>query len=139
MPRAMTPLQQRVMDQITEGPKTVTQISEALGSPDNSVCSILYKFRDEYECAHVCGHVNSPHKRANLWVAGKGESKVYPNKKTKKLEPALSLAKTEARGELRELSKKKAEVHAYIAKHLQKQNTQFGWLLENAHGNDARG
>lgn len=132
--------QRLIMDQLISGPKTVKELSEALDCPDNSIRGALASLKEVHECVHVKDYVggNSRVKRA-LFSAGHGQDAKYPYAERDLTSLVAKRVKDEMHAQAQELKRKKAIAHLEMKQHLQKQNTPFGWLLENANGNDARG
>lgn len=138
MPRVMTEFQKDVMAQLIMGSSTSFEIADALDREDSSVKHALYALRDIHKCAHIAEYRSvKRHIQAAVWAAGAGEDATYPRVKRDK--PVLERLKKEEHAEKQEAQKKRMMAQDYVKQHLQKQHTPFGWLLENAHGNDARG
>ena len=131
MPRALTDIQNAVLAKLIEKPYTSFEISDMLGLNDKSVKTALYALRDVHETAHIREYRPSARRQPMaVWAAGKGKDAKYAKAaRPKKVAPPPDLDR----------SKLRVSEQMYINKHLQKQPTPFGWLLENAHGNDARG
>lgn len=135
MSRKLNPLQTTIMALLTKSPHTIHQLMDATGAPDGKIRNALFTLKESYGCVHITGYtaVNKQYRRA-LYAAGPGEDAPYPYHSR---DPHIVLAqrvKDELRAQAVELQKKK-EAAAQEAKALLcKQNTPFGWLLENANG-----
>lgn len=132
--------QRLIMEQLIAGPKTVKEITEALGCPDNSIRGALASLKEVHECVHVKDYVKGSYRvKCALFAAGKGEDIKYPYAERDTTSLVAKKVKDEIHAQAQELKRKKAIAQLEMKQHLQKQNTPFGWLLENANGNDARG
>lgn len=140
MPRALSDLQTRIMEQLIAGPKTIRELVEVIGAQDNSVRGALEALKESRGCVHVKDYVQGAYRvRCARYAAGQGRDAPYPYSSRDLSSVVAKRVKDELQAQAVELKKKKAQAEQSTQALLKKQNTPFGWLLENANGNDARG
>lgn len=122
---------------IQESPKTAMQIIEETGIIDHTVRLALDTMHKIRGCVRPIGEVpvyrSKPQK---IWAIGEDpETAKYRQQQLKVIKSGETIKETldkSIRVERAEICKKREAARKNIELHLKKQNTKFGWLLENA-------
>jgi len=119
-----------IVEQLQLGPKTALQLVSAIGKPEKTVRHSLYILKHDRNCIAQLTELKEKGKRGQpVWFVSEND----PDRpKPVKIKPGPKPVGKELEAEKRELKQKKSAADEYIKKHLERSNTIFGWLAENA-------
>lgn len=112
----------KLFEFLQTGPKSMSSIQETLGLAYSTTVLSLKKMQAQKIVFESVKKKTNPIRTIKVWAVGENDD----------TSPSVEFTLCERKREHNELSERKSIAEEYIKMHLSRQQTPFGWLVENA-------